>query len=148
MDFDGNGISSEEKPLASGSCSLSQAAIGLFSSISSSLFSSLSTSLFGGYRHISKEKEPEILNEETVLHCTLDNDPPPPAVTDSKKSGEENSEQVMEEAELKNDGAPSTSSKLPENFRQFDMVNDCSDHHFVDGTGKDVHSSQVGILTT
>nr|GMD11485.1 probable ubiquitin-conjugating enzyme E2 24 [Ipomoea batatas] len=143
LDFDGNGISCKEKPLASGSCSLSQAAIGLFSSIGSSLFSSLSTSLFGGYQNISQEKKPEILDEETVLHCTLDTDPPPPAVTGSKKSGEENSEQVMEEAELKNEDAPSTSSKLPENFKRFDMVNDCSDHHFVDGTGKDVQSSQV-----
>lgn len=143
LNFDGNGESCEAKPLTSGSCSLSQAAIGLFSNISSSLFSSIGASLFGGYQYISQEKKPEIPNEETVPHCTLNTDPPPPAVRDSKKCGEENPEQAVEEAEHNNNGAPSTSTELPENFRQFDMVNDCSDHHFVDGTGKDVQSSQM-----
>lgn len=34
-------------------------------------------------------------------------------------------------------------SKSPKDFAQFDMVSDCLDHHFVDGSGKSLTSSQV-----
>ncbi|CAH9113761.1 unnamed protein product [Cuscuta europaea] len=125
VDFDGDGeICKKKLPLAMGSNSFSHAAIALFSSISSVLFS---ISLFGGYHHISQEgRRPEMLGKEP--------------------EGEK-SEKVMEKKDdyqLKRDVGPLTCSKLPpESFSQFDIVNGCSDHHFVNTTGKDVTSSLV-----
>ncbi|CAI9087446.1 OLC1v1021516C1 [Oldenlandia corymbosa var. corymbosa] len=126
------------------SSSFPQSAVGLFASISSTLFGSLGTSLFGSYRHLPEAGE-------TTLTCSDENelelyDMHPtgssPVVDNSEVVEEAGLGQNIKEADGKMDPAPLSSSNRPELFRQFDMVNDCSDHHFVDGAGNGTQYSQ------
>ncbi|OIT31382.1 PREDICTED: probable ubiquitin-conjugating enzyme E2 24 [Nicotiana attenuata] len=138
LKFGGGSESCNRSLWSSSSCLLSQAAIGFFSSISSSLFGSLSTSLFGSYQAISEEgQESRIPNEEEVIELSnLNAGIPTLEVGYVKASLEMELEQEQETTEdQKHDALPS-SSKLPEEFRQFDMVTDFSGHHFADGAGK------------
>lgn len=49
----------------------------------------------------------------------------------------------FKETEESRSGSVSSGSKSVKEIRQFDMVNDCSNHHFVDSPGKGSISSQV-----
>lgn len=120
----------------SGSCLISRTAISFFSSITSSLFGSLSTSLFGTYQAISEEgQKSRIVNEEEVIELSHLN-AGVPTFEDLKASPEMELELGQETTEGQKDDALPSSSKLPEHFRQFDVVTDFSDHHFADGAGK------------
>lgn len=136
--FGGNSESCNESLWDSGSCLLSRTAIGFFSSITSSLFGSLSTSLFGTYQTISEEdQKSRIVNEEEVIELShLNAGIPTFEVGDLKASPETELEKGQETTESQKDDALPSSSKLPEHFRQFDVVTDFSDHHFADGAGK------------
>ncbi|XP_020551950.1 probable ubiquitin-conjugating enzyme E2 24 isoform X1 [Sesamum indicum] len=121
---------------------ISQVAIGVFSSITSSLFGSLTTSLISGYKYTSdggqiNGKPPA---EESLELCNLNLGEQFPVVDDLEMPEKITPLQIKEANE--NIMMPS-SSKNPESFRQFDMVNDCSDHHFVKESGMDLHSAQV-----
>ncbi|KAL0407372.1 UNVERIFIED_CONTAM: putative ubiquitin-conjugating enzyme E2 24 [Sesamum latifolium] len=121
---------------------ISQVAIGFFSSITSSLFGSLTTSLISGYKYTSEcgqinGKPPE---EESLELCNLNLGKQFPVVDDLEMPEKTTPLQIKEANE---DIMMPSSSKNPESFRQFDMVNDCSDHHFVKESGMDLHSPQV-----
>ncbi|KAL0310644.1 UNVERIFIED_CONTAM: putative ubiquitin-conjugating enzyme E2 24 [Sesamum angustifolium] len=121
---------------------ISQVAIGFFSSITSSLFGSLTASLISGYKYPSEcgqinGNPPE---EESLELCNLNLGDQFPAADDLEMPEKTTPLQIKEADE---DIMMPSSSKNPESFRQFDMVNDCSDHHFVKESGMDLHSPQV-----
>ncbi|KAL0300722.1 UNVERIFIED_CONTAM: putative ubiquitin-conjugating enzyme E2 24 [Sesamum radiatum] len=121
---------------------ISQVAIGVFASITSSLFGSLTASLISGYKYTSQCRQingnpPE---EESLELCNLNLGDQFPAVDDLEMPEKTTPLQIKEALE---DIMMPSSSKNPESFRQFDMVNDCSDHHFVKESGMDLHSPQV-----
>lgn len=118
---DVSGCSEEEKH--STSLSLSQAAIGFVTNITSSLFGSIVSPLLGAYR--------SILEDEQIL-------------------GRFPEDEVLELGHLNLGGKLSTVDDLdtpekdilipssntdPESFSQFDMVSDSSDHHFFNMSG-------------
>ncbi|XP_009605286.1 probable ubiquitin-conjugating enzyme E2 24 [Nicotiana tomentosiformis] len=138
LKFGGDRESCNKSLWDSSSCLLSQAAIGFFSSITSSLFGPLSSSLFGTYQAISEEgKQSRLPNEEEIIELSnLNAGIPTLGVGDVKASSERELEQEQKTTEDQKDDVLSSSSKLPEEFRQFDMVTGFSDHHFADGAGK------------
>lgn len=123
----------------SSSHSISQVAMGVFTNISSGLFGSLCTSLIGGYACASEgghipgpppEKEAlELFNLNLGDQLQMADDLEMPEKIKIKEA----SKHIM---------LPS-SSKQPESFRQFDMVNDSSDHHFVHESWMDLQSLLV-----
>lgn len=136
LKFGGNRESCNQNLLDSGSCLLSRTAISFFSSITSSLFGSLSTSLFGTYQTISEEgQNSRFVNAEEAIELSHLN-AGSPTFEDLKASPEMEQEQGQETTEGQKDDALPSSGKLPEHFRQFDVVTDFSDHHFADGAGK------------
>ncbi|EYU43391.1 hypothetical protein ABFS82_08G142000 [Erythranthe guttata] len=117
--------------------SISEVAIGIFTSITSNILGSLSTSLIGRYKFTSEipkihSKSPDEEEEEEEAALELSN---------FNLGGE------FEDLEIKvanEDITFPSSSKLPgSSFSRFDMVNDCSDHHFVNESGMDTQSPQV-----
>lgn len=127
----------QKKLSGSSSCSLPQAAIGLFAHVGSSLFGYLSTSLLGAYKLISDDGE--IQNEEvleinqtsgdTALTVHLG------AIMDTTV------EPIFDEAEEGKHHHPQQGRMNHEHFRQFDMVNGFSDHYFAEGF--DLGTSQL-----
>lgn len=118
----------------SSSNSISQVAIGVFTSMTSTLFGSLGTSLFSGYRCTSEDVQVhgKPHEDEALELCNLNCDDQLLAEDDV---------QMPEKITLKHsdeDTVLPSGIKDPESFRQFDMVNDCSDHHFVSESGMDI----------
>ncbi|KAK6932574.1 Ubiquitin-conjugating enzyme E2 [Dillenia turbinata] len=124
-----------------------QSAIRFFKGIAASLFGSLGPTRtsdqaslssipenLNGYRVPHEEflESRNVCSEETLL---LDHD--------IEKVGEEKSTEQVEEALDNEEPSLSSGSNSPKQFRQFDMVTDCSDHHFVNGAGKGLPVSQV-----
>lgn len=125
----------------SSSSSISQVAIGLFTSITSSLFGSLCTSLVSGYQCTSHNQTPEV---EAVELYNLNLGGQFLAVDDVEVPEKIIPENIIEANE---DIVLPSSSKLPASFKQFDMINDSSDHHFVCQSGMDLQSPQVSTKT-
>lgn len=123
----------------SSSYSLSQVAIGVFTSITSSLLGSLGSSVVCGYKRASGDGQKlGIPNEEEALElCSVHTVDEPLVDDDSEIYGRMTSEPRPREAN--EEIILPSGSKLPEHFRQFDMVHGVSDHHFVDG-------SRMGVL--
>jgi ubiquitin-conjugating enzyme E2 O len=129
----------QKKLYRSSACSLPQAATGLFTHIRTFLFDSFRTYLLGGYNHLSEDGE-EIQTEDVPeSHKMLSSDT---IVTGIRTTIATNVGAIVDEVEEEKDHAPH-GKMLPEQFRQFDIVNDCSDHHFADGTGNRPASSQI-----
>lgn len=122
----------------SSSSSFPHAAMGILKSISTSLFGFMSTSLFSAYKNLSENEKNQ---EEVVELCSVHTDDAPD-VNYSEMSGETNSMEKLSKDEEEKDHTP-TLNKYPEHFRQFDMVSDCADHHFVAGAGKGPQFFQV-----
>lgn len=134
----------ENKLISSSSSSFPQAAIGLFTTITSTLFGSLGSSLFGAYRWLSKDEEKAVIfSEEELELCDIHPVSTPVDIGEIETTKETNSVQHTKEVEEEKDCVLPCNNKHPEFFRRFDMVNDCSDHHFVDGAGKGRQSSQM-----
>ncbi|KAL3522275.1 hypothetical protein ACH5RR_015109 [Cinchona calisaya] len=147
-DYSGSKYHGEEceyKLKNSSSSSFPQAAIELFTSISSTLFGSWGSLLFGACRALSEDEEETVTsNQEEVLElCDMHPVGTPVNVGHLETTEETKSEQNIKEVEKEQDCALPSSSKLPEIFRRFDMVSDCSDHHFVGAAGKGQQSSQM-----
>ncbi|KAI3466675.1 hypothetical protein Pfo_023338 [Paulownia fortunei] len=126
----------------SSSHSISQVAIGVFTSITSSLFGSMGRSLISGYKCTSEcgQIDGKLPEEEALELCNLNLGGQLLVVDDLEMPEKITSLQIKEANE---DIMLPSSSKHPESFRQFDMVTDCSDHHFVNETGMDLQSPQV-----
>ncbi|CAI9756477.1 unnamed protein product [Fraxinus pennsylvanica] len=125
----------------SSSYSLSQVAIGVFTSITSSLLGSLGSSVVCAYKLASGDGQKlGIPNEEEALElCNMNTVDEPLVDDDSEIYGRMTSEPRAKEAN--EDIILPSGSKLPEHFRQFDMVNGGSDHHFVGGSGMGIMQS-------
>uniref|UniRef100_A0A166F0P2 UBC core domain-containing protein n=1 Tax=Daucus carota subsp. sativus TaxID=79200 RepID=A0A166F0P2_DAUCS len=115
-------------------------AIGFFTNLAASLYSSLG---FASTLNTSdlvprNQAQSEMPNEIEVVElsdlCTADQ---PLVAIELQTSAETNLEQKRGQFLL-----PS-GSKSPKEFGQFDMVTDCLDHHFVDGSGKSLTFSQM-----
>lgn len=124
----------------SSSQSISQVALGVLTRMTSSLFGNLGTSLFSGYTCTSnvEDAQGKPHEEEALELCNLN---PQFQVVENVESHEK-----MPSLEIKQASdyitLPSV-SKNSESFRQFDMVNDCSDHHFFNESGMNLQSPQV-----
>lgn len=119
-----------------------QTVISFFTGIATYLFTSVGTSsLIGPFSsgHMSEsETKYGILHDKVLESC----DPSferLPIVLDELQTGE--AKQQVEEVEDKKDLF--LSGENPEQFKQFDIVDDCSDHHFLDASGKGLALSQV-----
>ncbi|KAK6133451.1 hypothetical protein DH2020_032819 [Rehmannia glutinosa] len=123
----------------SSSHSISQVAIGIFTSITSSLFGSL----ISGYKCTSEggQIDGKPPSEEALELCNLNHGGQLLVVEDLEMH--EKNVTSLQIKEVNEDILLPSSSKHPECFRQFDMVNDCSDHHFVNENGMDLQSPQV-----
>ncbi|KAL8511474.1 hypothetical protein ACS0TY_018030 [Phlomoides rotata] len=123
----------------SSSNSISQVAIGVLTSMTSGLFGSLGTSLFSGYRCTSEDVQVHgsPREDEALEPCNLNRD---------DQLVVEDDVQMPEKITLihsNEDTMLPSGVKHPESFRQFDMVNDYSGHHFVNESGMDIQSPQV-----
>ncbi|XP_015890104.1 probable ubiquitin-conjugating enzyme E2 24 [Ziziphus jujuba] len=114
-----------------------QAAIGFFTSIATSLLGSFGSTSLGGtvpYVHVSEvEKESGISNEkqgsETSELCLEPHPISKLEIYDEKRLDEEGNE-IQWDKDLPH----TTADKNPNKFRQFDMVPDCLDHHFLEAS--------------
>ncbi|KAL5774471.1 hypothetical protein ACOSP7_012028 [Xanthoceras sorbifolium] len=143
VNFDVAGENCKKCLWESSSFYLPQAAIGFFTSIATSLFGSTgSTSLSGSLSgHISEDaNESDILLEKEVFEtrdiCTELHP------NELQTWGKKNVNHKVEEQQEKEDFSFSTACEKVDQFRQFDMVSDCSDHHFL-GSSTELALSQV-----
>lgn len=110
---------------------LSQAALGFVTSITSTLFGSIVSPLLGAYRSILEDEQ--IVGrfpEDEVLELCHSNLGGQLSIVDDLETPEK-------------DILFPSSSTLPESFRQFDMVNDSSDHNFFDMSDAGMQSPQM-----
>ncbi|XP_059659106.1 probable ubiquitin-conjugating enzyme E2 24 [Cornus florida] len=126
------------------SYSLPRAAVGFFTSITTSLFSYLvSKSLPGTSGPISEDAHDVTINEKCLESCNLCTEEPPTIVGDLHTLGETKRELEFKVIPENEAFSFSSGNKNIEEFRQFDMVSGCYDHYFVDGAGKGLTLSQV-----
>ncbi|CAA2983862.1 probable ubiquitin-conjugating enzyme E2 24 [Olea europaea subsp. europaea] len=123
------------------SYSLYQVAVGVFTSITSSLVGSLGSAVVCAYKRTSLDvPKLEIPTEEEALElCTMQIVDEPLVADDSEIYGMITSQ--LRSNEANEDIILPSGSKLPQQFRQFDMVSGGLDHHFVDRSGTGVLQS-------
>ena len=148
MNFDGADGSDKKFSWTPTSFFYPQAAIGFFSSIASSILGSLgSRSLFsqessGCISHNAKEYgillEKEVL--ESCNHCAEQD------LSELQIFETTNIKQEFEEIEENKVSMMPRPGETSDQFRQFDMVSDCLDHHFL-GESKVLAVSQVRNMT-
>lgn len=151
MDSNIDGKDCLKKSVDSSSLSLPRAAIGFFSNIAANLFGSLgSTSLLSTSGHVQYcQPRSKMPSEMEVLElCNLCTAEQPLQAGDFETFAERNSEQKVEETQKREDFLSPSGSKSPEIFLKFDMISDCSDHHFINGSGKNLTSSQVNYISS
>ncbi|KAK3204168.1 hypothetical protein Dsin_018214 [Dipteronia sinensis] len=144
LNFDGTGENCKKCSWESSSFYLPQAAIGFFTSIATSLFgstssTSLSSSVSSG--PISEDaNESDILLEKEVFEtCNICSELHPSELQTFEKKILIHE---VEEKQEKEEFPFSTACEKSDQFKQFDMVSDCSDHHFL-GSSKGLAQSQV-----
>lgn len=125
----------------SSSQSISQVALSVLSRMTSSLFWNLGTSLFSGYTCTSKvEDAQDKLHEEAVELCNLNLDAQFHVVENAEMHDKTTAPEIKQASD---DLTLPSGSNNSDSFRQFDMVNDCSDHHFFNESGMNLQSPQV-----
>lgn len=134
-------------PWQSTSSLLPRAVIGFFLSIAASLFGSPDSALLSGQlssSHCSEDENESGTHLKGVSNsCNPCTEEQHIVVDDLQASGETSVKEEIKEIGGDKDLPFSSGSKNPEQFSQFDMVCDCSDHHFVDSAGKGLALSQV-----
>ncbi|KAK1557827.1 hypothetical protein Q3G72_032665 [Acer saccharum] len=133
--FDGTGENCKKCSLESSSFYLPQAAIGFFTSIATSLFGSTSSTSLSG--SVSLGPISEDANESDILLEKEVFDPSELQTFEKKILIHE-----VEEKQEKEEFSFSTACEKSDQFKQFDMVSDCSDHHFL-GFSEGLAESQV-----
>lgn len=140
--YDGVGEDRKRHPWESSAFFLPRAAIGFVTSIAGSLFGSLGfTSLSGSMSSIHEFGNPH--EEQESESCTLCTERQPMILGDLQTSIKTFSKLQDEETGKNENISVLSGSKNPEQFGQFDMVDDCLDHHFVDDAGSALAISQV-----
>ena len=149
-DLNIGGKDCKKYPSQSTSSFFPQAAIGFFLNIAASLFGSPGSTLLPGQlssSHCSEDENESGTHVKGVLNsfnpCTEE---PHIVVDDLQAAGEKSIKEEIKEIREDKDLPFSSGSKNPECFSQFDMVCDCSDHHFFDNAGKGLALSQVRTL--
>ncbi|RYR36018.1 hypothetical protein Ahy_A10g051080 [Arachis hypogaea] len=134
----------EKHPGECSSFSIPQAAIELFSSIKTSIFQTFGvTSLYGAVSRVptfEEEKGTNFLEKKDFETCG-------PFPESTPVSGLETNEDKLPYFEFvkiheRNDSPVSLDSNSSDQLKQFDMIDNCSDHHFFD-KGKGLAISQV-----
>ncbi|KAL3615076.1 hypothetical protein CASFOL_040737 [Castilleja foliolosa] len=129
------GLNHDNANANSSSGSITRVAIGIFNSITSRLYGSM------GYKRASEDEQIDEKNSsevEAIELCNLNRGSQFQMVEDDLEIHEKISSPQIKEANDIFIMSPS-SSELPEPcFRMFDMVNDPSDHHFVNENGTDM----------
>lgn len=147
--LDGAAENCKKYPCDFSSFFLPRAAIGFFASIATSLFgirgsTPLSCPALSG--HISGDANESELLLKKEISKTCDNCSEPHS-TELLTFGQTNlCEEVNEDNQEKDGFKLSTACQNPYKFRQFDMVSDCSDHHFLDAS-KGLALPQVRNMT-
>ncbi|XP_031266851.1 probable ubiquitin-conjugating enzyme E2 24 isoform X2 [Pistacia vera] len=134
--LNGAGENCNKYPCEFSSFFLPRAAIGFFASITTSLFGSrgstpLSCPTLSG--HISGDANESDLLLKKEISTTCDNCSEPHS-TELQTFGQKNLCEEVEDNQEKDGFKLSTACQNPYQFRQFDMVSDCSDHHFLDAS--------------
>ncbi|XP_057797444.1 probable ubiquitin-conjugating enzyme E2 24 [Salvia miltiorrhiza] len=128
----------DDTPKDSSSHSISEVALGVLTRMTTSLFGTLGTSLFSGYRCSEVEDVPH--EEEALELCSLNLVGQLPVVDNMETPEKMTSLQIKQ---ANDDITLPSGSKHLGLFRQFDMVNDCSDHHFINESRMDLQSPQL-----
>jgi len=120
--------------------------MGFFSSIAVNFFGSHGSSSLSqstSFAHVINEgKFGSFDGQEILESCDSLSDMPTMALSDFDAYGSISSKQEFKESS-EDTGLALAENKGLSEFRQFDMVRDCSDHHFHDGVGKGVELSQA-----
>jgi ubiquitin-conjugating enzyme E2 O len=148
------GDESTKCPWESSSFSLlPQSALGFFTRITEGIFGTFgSTSVSGPIASdlISEDgnefKTPE--EKENPETCDLCMEMQPLVAGDMLRFEGTNLKPEINDDQESKEHRSSSASKRPEWFDQFDMVADCSDHHFLDGAGNVPALSQVRSFTS
>ncbi|RDY02227.1 putative ubiquitin-conjugating enzyme E2 24, partial [Mucuna pruriens] len=131
-------------PGESSSSSLPQAAFALFSSIKASIFQTLGiTSLSGKFSPVptfEEGNESNFLDTEDLDTCGHDTESPPMSKLQSSEDKSTYSEVIR--TDEKNDFPVSLDNNSSDQLKQFDVIDNCSDHHFFD-EGKGLSLSQI-----
>ncbi|KAJ6416596.1 hypothetical protein OIU84_002456, partial [Salix udensis] len=143
------GDESAKCPWESSSFSLlPQSALGFFTRITEGIFGSLSSTSVPGA--IASDPISEDGNEfntpeekENLETCDLCMEMQPLVAGDMLRFEGTNLKLEINDDQESKEHRSSSASKRPERFNQFDMVADCSDHHFLDGAGNVSALSQV-----
>ncbi|KAJ6725010.1 UBIQUITIN-CONJUGATING ENZYME E2 24-RELATED [Salix viminalis] len=127
---------------------LPQSALGFFTRITEGIFGSLSFTSVPGT--IASDPISEDGNEfntpeekENLETCDLCMEMQPLVAGDMLRFEGTNLKLEINDDQESKEHRSSSASKRPERFNQFDMVADCSDHHFLDGAGNVSAMSQV-----
>ncbi|KDP20972.1 hypothetical protein JCGZ_21443 [Jatropha curcas] len=132
-------------PWKSSSFFLPQSTVGFFKGIAASIFESFgSTSLSGPlpYDSISKDDNQSETPEEKGIpeNCKLCTEMQPVIPGEMQRSEITSLKWEVNLFQDNKEFPPSPESKSVGQFRQFEMVNDCSDHQFIEGAGKGLFS--------
>ncbi|XP_042060063.1 probable ubiquitin-conjugating enzyme E2 24 isoform X1 [Salvia splendens] len=122
-----------------GSHSISQVVLGVLTRVTSSLLGTLGTSLYSGYRCTSEVGDAPH-EEEALELCRLNLDAQFPAEDDMESPEKMTS---LQTTRANDDITLPSGSERSWLFRRFDMVNDCSDHHFAKESGMNLQSPQM-----
>lgn len=148
MNFDGAGENCKKCSWESSSFYLPQVAIGFFTSIASSLFgsigsTSLSTSVSSSCMSEDANESDILLEKEVFETRDFSSELHP---RELQALGNKNFNHEVEEKQEKEDLSFPKACEKSNQFRQFDMVNNCSDHHFL-GSSEGLALSQVRKTT-
>lgn len=125
---------------------LSQVAMGFLSSIAANFFGSHDSSSLPrstSCAHVIKDgKFGSFDGQEVLESCDTFSAMPNMAISDFDAYGSISLKQELKQSS-ENTGLLLAENKGSSLFRQFDVVRDCSDHHFLDGVGKGVALSQM-----
>ncbi|TKY59265.1 ubiquitin-conjugating enzyme E2 24 [Spatholobus suberectus] len=125
------------------SFSLPRAAFELFSSIKTSIFQTLSGTLLSGAVSsvpTFEENGSDFLDKKDLETCDLFTEQHP--MTDLQSTEDKTSYPEIDKIHEKNDIPFSLDSNSSNQFKQFDVIENCPDHHFFD-EGKGLSMSQV-----
>ncbi|KAK7362834.1 hypothetical protein VNO77_04958 [Canavalia gladiata] len=144
LNGDGNRENCEKYLGESSSFSLPRAALELFSSIKASIFQTLGGTSFSGAVSpvplFEKENGSDFLDEKDLETCDLYAEQYP--MTELQSTEEKTSYPEVIKIHEKNDCPFSLDINSSNQFKQFDIIENCSDHHFF-GEGKGLSISQV-----
>ncbi|CAL1372779.1 unnamed protein product [Linum trigynum] len=146
-DPNGKGEDSNNHPWeSSSSYFLHPSTFGILTSIAARIFGSFTSSSMPNPCCVAEDGDQlEQFEKERVpgTYCGLSTDMKPLVAVEMQRFETACPEQETVDVDENEGFKSSSATQSCDLFRKFDMVNDCSDHHFVDGAGKEMTMSQV-----